>query len=107
MVVPIKQNRRNSRTISRILRVRRNRRWPEAGMRKCEVVFAQALSPGICTPTGFPNLKVCDKRNTDRQAWDMVQIASGVIDKMKAKYKHTNGGQCLCNGGACRGRREI
>jgi len=70
--------------------VRRNRRWPEAGMRKCEVVFAQALSPVISTPTGFPNLKVCDKRNTDRQAWDMVQIASGVIDKMKAKYKHTN-----------------
>jgi hypothetical protein len=44
LAVPIEQNHRNSNTISRILRLRRNQRWPEAGMRKCEVIFAQALS---------------------------------------------------------------
>jgi len=43
LAVPIEQNHRNSSTISRILRLRRGRRWPEAGMRKCGVVFAQAL----------------------------------------------------------------
>jgi len=41
---PKSQNHRNSGPISRILRVRIGRRWPEDGMRKCEVIFARALS---------------------------------------------------------------
>ena len=34
---------RNSWTISRTLRLRIGQRWAEDGMRKCEVIFAQAL----------------------------------------------------------------
>ena len=48
---PIEQKHRNSSTISSIseshrlayLRLRRSQRWPEDGMRKCEVIFARAL----------------------------------------------------------------
>ena len=40
----IEQSHRNSITISRTLRLRRRQRWPGDGMRKCEVIFAQALS---------------------------------------------------------------
>jgi hypothetical protein len=43
LVAPIEQNHRNSIIISRILRLRRRQRWPEDGMRKCEVIFTQAL----------------------------------------------------------------
>jgi hypothetical protein len=39
------QNRRNSSAISRILRPSSERRWPEYGTRKCEVIFARALIP--------------------------------------------------------------
>ena len=41
---PKLQNHRNSGTISRTLRLRIGQSWPEDGMRKCEVIFAQALS---------------------------------------------------------------
>ncbi len=40
---PKSQNHSNSRTLSRILRLRIGQRWPEDGMRKCEVIFARAL----------------------------------------------------------------
>jgi len=53
LAVPIEQNHRNSNTISRILRLTRNQRWPEAGMRKCEVIFAQALSSISTLLIGF------------------------------------------------------
>ena len=43
---PKSQNHRNSGTISRILRLRIGRRWSVDGMRKCEVIFAHALSAG-------------------------------------------------------------
>ena len=43
----IEQSHRNSITISRTLRLRRRQRWPGDGMRKCEVVFAQALRKRI------------------------------------------------------------
>ena len=36
---PKLQRHRNSGTISRTLRLRIGRRWPEDGMRKCEVIF--------------------------------------------------------------------
>ena len=42
LAAPIEQIHRNSRAISRILRLRRRQRWAEDGMRKCEVIFAQA-----------------------------------------------------------------
>ena len=40
---PKSQNHSNSRTLSRILRLRIGQRWPEDGMLKCEVIFARAL----------------------------------------------------------------
>jgi len=43
---PIEQTHRNSITISRILRLRRRQRWAKDGMRKCEVIFAQAFRKG-------------------------------------------------------------
>jgi len=43
LAAPIEQIHRNSSTISRILRLRRRQRWAEDGMRKCEVIFTQAL----------------------------------------------------------------
>jgi len=48
LVAPIEQIHRNPDPIgiSRILRLRRRQRWPEVGMRKCEVVFTQALGEG-------------------------------------------------------------
>jgi len=36
---PKLQSHRNSGPISRTLRLRIGRRWPEDGMRKCEVIF--------------------------------------------------------------------
>jgi len=42
LAAPIEQIHRNSRPISRILRLRRRQRWAEDGMRKFEVIFAQA-----------------------------------------------------------------
>ena len=54
---PKSQNHRNSETISRILRLRIGRRWPEDGMRKCEVIFAQALSKNLSAMDCLPH---CD-----------------------------------------------
>jgi hypothetical protein len=39
LAIPIERNHRNNRIISRILRLRNGQRWPEDGMRKCEVIF--------------------------------------------------------------------
>jgi hypothetical protein len=44
LAVSIEQNQRNNSIISWILRLRNGRKWPEDGMRKCEVIFERALS---------------------------------------------------------------
>ncbi|MBN1662518.1 MAG: hypothetical protein JW943_02845, partial [Deltaproteobacteria bacterium] len=49
LAAPIEQIHRNSITISRILRLRHRQRWAEDGMRKCEVIVAQALRPRMVT----------------------------------------------------------
>ena len=41
---PKSQTHTNSRTISRILRLRIGQTWAEDGMQKCDVIFARALS---------------------------------------------------------------
>ena len=41
---PKSRNHSNSGPISRISRFWSGRRWPEYGMRKCEIIFARALS---------------------------------------------------------------
>ena len=43
LAVSIEQNHRNNSIISRILRLRNGRRWPEDGMQKCEAIFERAL----------------------------------------------------------------
>jgi hypothetical protein len=40
---PKSRNHSNNRALSRILRLRIGQRWPEDGVRKCEVIFARAL----------------------------------------------------------------
>jgi hypothetical protein len=44
LVDPIEQNRSNGSTISRILRLRIGRRWPEDGMPKWEIMYARSLT---------------------------------------------------------------
>jgi hypothetical protein len=53
-----------SGTISRTLRLRIGQRWPEDGMRKCQVIFERALSPW----TG--------QKNSWQVLWDMISTLS-------------------------------
>jgi hypothetical protein len=55
LAAPIEQIHRDSSTISRILRLRCRQRWAEDGMRKCEVIFAQALRYRKLLTSPFPS----------------------------------------------------
>jgi len=98
LVAPIEQKHRNSITVSRILRLRRRQRWPEDGMRKCEVIFTQVLSQCRFKKRAFPKAKALLKTDIMGlpvfaaiteiffRRWFSVEGAFGAIHKNIRNY---------------------